>query len=47
LGLSLSGVQTALNVERGMRLIGTAVVDLQDEEAEQEAPDGIDDPDAG
>ena len=38
LGLSLTGVRTALNVERGMRLIGTAVVDLLDEEAELEAP---------
>ena len=37
LGLSLTGVRTALNVERGMRLIGTVVVDLEDSEAELEA----------
>ncbi len=47
LGLSLTGVRTALNVERGMRLIGTTVVDLPDEEAELEAPGGFDDHDAG
>ena len=46
LGLSLTGVRTALNVERGMRLIGTVVVDLADEEAELEAPDGFVDSDA-
>lgn len=39
LGLSLTGVQTALNVERGMRLIGTVVTDLEDDEAELEARD--------
>lgn len=39
LGLSLTGVQTALNVERGMRLIGTVVTDLGDDEAELEAHD--------
>ena len=42
LGLSLVGVRTALNVERGMRLIGTAVIDLADDEAELEAPDDLD-----
>ena len=43
LGLSLNGVQTALDVERGMRMIGTAVVDLDnwDHGAELEAPDGL------
>ncbi len=46
LGLSLTGVRTALNVERGMRLIGTVVVDLADEEAELEAADGFVDSDA-
>jgi hypothetical protein len=35
-----------LNVERGMRLIGTVVVDLADEEAELEAADGFVDSDA-
>ena len=42
LGLSLTGVRTALNVERGMRLIGTAVIDLMDEEAGLEAADEFD-----
>jgi rsbT antagonist protein RsbS len=41
LGLSLTGVQTALNVERGMRLIGTVVTDLEDDEASLEAPDEL------
>ena len=47
LGLSLTGVRTALNVERGMRLIGTAVIDLVDAQAELEAPDDVDHVDAG
>lgn len=41
LGLSLTGVQTALNVERGMRLIGTVVTDLENDEADLEAPDEL------
>ncbi len=41
LGLSLTGVQTALNIERGMRLIGTVVVDLDEDETEWEARDGF------
>lgn len=41
LGLSLTGVQTALNVERGMRLIGTAVIDLEADEAVMEAQHGF------
>ena len=49
LGLSLSGVQTALNVERGMRLIGTAVIDLDADDAEREEVEreAADDLDAG
>ena len=43
LGLSLNGVRTALDVERGMRLIGTVVIDLDDDEfeAELEARDDL------
>lgn len=47
LGLSLTGVSTALNVERGMRLIGTAVIDLENEDAELEGSDDVHDLDAG
>ena len=43
LGLSLNGVQTALDIERGMRMIGTVVVDLDDDDygAELEARDEL------
>lgn len=40
LGLSLTGVRTALNVERGMALIGTGLGDMQD--GEEDAPEGED-----
>lgn len=43
LGLSLTGVKTALNVERGMALIGSA----QYEEVDDDAPEGGDDRDDG
>lgn len=39
LGLSLTGVKTALNVERGMALIGSG----QYEEVDEDAPEGGDD----
>ena len=42
LGLSLTGVKTALNVERGMALIGGGLA----EERETDAPEAADDPDA-
>ena len=37
LGLSLTGVRTALNVERGMALIGASLGD--DEDGEEDAPE--------
>ena len=40
LGLSLTGVRTALNVERGMALIGASLGDDQD--GEEDAPEGDD-----
>ena len=40
LGLSLTGVRTALNVERGMALIGASLDD--DEDGEEDAPEGDD-----
>ena len=40
LGLSLTGVRTALNVERGMALIGAGLGDEQD--GEEDAPEGDD-----
>lgn len=41
LGLTLTGVKTALNVERGMQLIGVRLFDRYDGE---DAPEGADDP---
>ena len=40
LGLSLTGVRTALNVERGMGLIGASLGD--DEDGEEDSPEGDD-----
>lgn len=39
LGLSLTGVKTALNVERGMALIGSAVVEIDADSADQSGPE--------
>ena len=39
LGLSLSGVKTALDVERGMALIGCAVMDIGDDLEDEVDPD--------
>jgi len=44
LGLSLTGVKTALNVERGMALIGSGDPDIVDDDV---VPEGGDDRDEG
>ncbi|MDT7951836.1 MAG: STAS domain-containing protein [Acetobacteraceae bacterium] len=46
LGLSLNGVRTALNIERGMRLIGTVVSDGSGDEGGA-GLETIDEPDLG
>ena len=49
LGLSLTGVKTALNVERGMALIGSAVVEVDTDMFDRSGPESGagGDPDAG